>query len=76
MSSKEKVTHDVTISADQLHLSEIGANRMLGWKVNELLLQLEAKNGIGDATLVFVKWKGGYHIHGSMETGRWKPVDA
>jgi len=69
MSSKEKVTHDVAISADQLHLSEIGSNRMMGAKVNELLLQLEAKRGVGDATLVFVKWKGGYRIHGSMEKG-------
>lgn len=63
------IRKDVTISADQLHLSEIGANRMMGLKVNELLLQLEAAGHEGDARLTFVKWKGGYHIHGEG----WKP---
>ncbi len=63
------IKKSVSISADQLHLSEIGSNRMMGWKVNELLGLLEQAGGEGDATLVFCKWKGGYQIHGTM----WKP---
>jgi hypothetical protein len=63
------VKAEATVSAAQLHLSEIGRNRMLGLKVDEVLLALEAKGGIGDATLTFVKWKGGYRIHGAMQKG-------
>jgi hypothetical protein len=60
---------EATISADQLNLSEIGRNRMLGLKVDEVLQHLQQKGGIGDATLTFCKWRGGYKIHGTMQRG-------
>ena len=64
-----RIKRDLTVSAHELNLSEIGRNRMLGHKVSELLENLEAAGGQGDATLVFCKHAGGYRIHGSM----WKP---
>lgn len=63
------VKRSVSISAHELTLSEIGRNRMLGFKVDSLLQQLEHAGGEGDATLTFCKHAGGYRIHGSM----WKP---
>lgn len=62
-----KIKHYTTVGAHELNLSEIGRNRMMGHKVNELLGNLEAAGGQGDATLVFCKHGGGYRIHGSME---------
>lgn len=63
------VKRSVSVSAHELNLSEIGRNRMLGFKVDSLIQQLEQAGGEGDATLTFCKYAGGYRIHGLM----WKP---
>jgi hypothetical protein len=63
------VKRSVSVSGAELELSEIGRNRMLGFKVDGLLQQLQQAGGEGDATLTFCKCAGGYRIHGSM----WKP---
>ena len=63
------VKRSLSVSAYELNLSEIRRNRMMGYKVNELLGMLEQAGGEGTATLQFEKLRGGYKIHGSM----WKP---